>query len=246
MNILIADDEPLARERLKRLIEEIDSSYKVIAFSTNGLEALETCLQERPDVALLDIRMPLMSGLQVAAELMSVNANTHVIFVTAFNEYALDAFDKNAIDYLLKPIKKDRLAHALAKVSRMNQSMDNPQTITSLIGPRQHLCAHTHHGLKIMKTDDIIYFRAEHKYVQAVSPHESVLLDDSLKALEKEFHTTFIRIHRNALVNINAISSVQKSSSGELHLHLLGTDTTLIISRRHHAKLNKHLRQRIA
>ena len=246
MNILIADDEPLARERLKRLIEEIDARYKVISLSTNGLEALEICLQKQPDVALLDIRMPLMNGLQVAAELMNVNSNTHVIFVTAFNEYALDAFDKNALDYLLKPIKKDRLAHALAKVSRMNQPIDNPQAITNLIGPRQHLCAHTHHGLKVINTDDIIYFRAEHKYVQAVSHDDSVLLDDSLKALEQEFHATFIRIHRNALVNISSISSVQKSSSGQLHLHLLGTDTTLIISRRHHAKLNKHLRQRIA
>ncbi len=246
MNILIADDEPLARERLQRLVEEIDPSYKVISLSTNGLEALETCLQQQPDVALLDIRMPLMSGLQVAAELMTADSSTHVIFVTAFNEYALDAFDKNAIDYLLKPIKKDRLAHALAKACRMNRPIETPQAITALLGPRQHLCAHTHQGVKIINIDDVIYFKADHKYVQAVSSLESILLDDSLKALEQEFNTTFIRIHRNALVNINSISSVQKSSSGELQLHLLGTDTTLVISRRHHAKLNKHLRQKIA
>ena len=119
MKILIADDEALARQRLKRLVEEINPKDEVFADAANGLEALEQCIKLQPHIAFLDIRMPKMDGLQAATEILKAKLDTHIVFVTAYDEYALEAFNKNAIDYLLKPVKKNRLEQSLAKISQL-------------------------------------------------------------------------------------------------------------------------------
>lgn len=244
MKILVADDEPLARLRLKRLLEEINPQFQVFADAGNGLQALQQCLQYQPDIALLDIRMPKMDGLQTAAELLKAGLKSHIIFVTAYDEYALAAFDTHAIDYLLKPVKKQRLEQSFAKIDQLSQLPSSISKVNqALLHPRQHLCAHNHQGLQIMDISDVLYFKAEHKYVLAKSTEQSVLLDESLKTLELEFNELFFRVHRNALVNIQAILSVTKSDTNQCCIQLRGSDETLIVSRRHQAELNRLLRQ---
>lgn len=245
MKILIADDEPLARLRLKRLVEEISPEHIVYATASNGLEAVDQCLKYRPDLALLDIRMPAMDGLQAASKITKSHAKTQIIFVTAYDEYALEAFDKNAIDYLLKPVKQTRLQQAIEKAVRFNtHSSDVPKPTTSPKPPRQHLCAQTHTGLKRLNISDILFFKADNKYVLAATSHDSILLEESLKALEEEFSDSFFRIHRNALINVGAIQSISKSNTGQFHAHLNGSKEILTISRRHQAELNRLLRQK--
>lgn len=239
MKILIADDESLARLRLQRLVEDISPEHVVYATASNGLEAVEQCLKQQPDLALLDIRMPTMDGLQAANEIAKAHPATHIVFVTAYDEHALEAFDKNAIDYLLKPVKQARLQQAIDKAARFNLHVS---AITK--PPRQHLCAQTHNGLKRLKLCDILFFKADNKYVLAATSNDSILLEESLKALEKEFNEHFFRIHRNALVNINAIHSISKSNNGQFNVHLNGSHETLTISRRHQAELNRLLRQK--
>jgi len=245
MKILIADDEPLARQRLELLIHEIDPEYEIYATASNGVEALKQCLQYTPNIALLDIRMPTMDGLQVAAEIRKAELDTRVIFVTAFDQYAIQAFDQNAIDYLLKPVKKQRLQQSLTKASQTLSQPGFKQLNQASPAPRQHLCAHTHNGLELVAIKDIIYFKADNKYVLAVTHNNSILLDDSLKTLEEEYQSIFFRIHRNALVNINAITGVVKTAPGQLNLQLNNCDETLNVSRRHQAKLNRLLRQKL-
>jgi len=244
MKILIADDEPLARQRLKRLVEEINPQHSVYADAGNGLEALEQCIKIRPHIALLDIRMPKMDGLQTAAELTDAKLNTHVVFVTAYEEYAVEAFNKNAIDYLLKPVKKERLKQAIEKAAQRSTTNNIKQVTQSIAPPRQQLCAHSHTGIKVLKLVDILFFKADHKYVLAATANDSILLEEPLKALEEEFAPQFFRIHRNALVNINAIQSITKSASGQFNLQLYGCGDTLTISRRHQAELHRLLRQK--
>ncbi len=245
MKILIADDEPLARLRLQRLVEDISSEFVVYATARNGQEAVDQCIEHRPDLALLDIRMPTMDGLQAASEIAKANPKTQIVFVTAYDEHALEAFDKNAIDYLLKPVKLARIQQTIEKAARFNTNASEiAKPTSSAQAPRQHLCAQTHVGLKRLNICDILFFKADNKYVLAVTSNDSILLEEPLKALEEEFNEHFFRIHRNALVNISAIQSISKSSDGQFHVHLKGSHETLTISRRHQAELNRLLRQK--
>jgi two-component system response regulator AlgR len=243
MNIIIADDEALARQRLKRLLSDLSPSYTICAEAENGLDALNLCQQHNANIILLDIRMPIMDGLQTAMEINKSNIQTSVIFTTAYDQHALDAFESNAIDYLLKPVKKARLSQALEKAERFSSSTARSIAETSgkLIAPRQHLCAHSHAGINLIKVNDVLCFKAEHKYVTAFTTTETVLLDDSLKSLENEFPTLFTRIHRNALVNINAVQRFHKNSDGQYHVLLDQLDEPMIVSRRHIAEIRKLL-----
>lgn len=245
MKILIADDEPLARQRLKRLLEEIDPSFNVYADAGNGVEALKQCISEKPDLALLDIRMPTMDGLQTAIEITKAKLNTSVVFITAYDEHALAAFDNNAIDYLLKPVKKARLEIMLEKAKRFGISQEALiEKLPSHQTPRKKLCTHSHLGTSIINTADILCFKADSKYVSAITATETFLLDESLKTLENEFSQQFFRVHRNALVNVSAIKLLSKDSNGQYQLSLYGLTEPIIVSRRHHAELNRFLRHK--
>jgi len=244
MKILIADDEPLARQRLQSLLVEINPELSIFADAANGLEALEQCIKEKPDLALLDIRMPKMDGLQAAIEITKAKLNTSIAFITAYDEHALAAFDNNAIDYLLKPVKKERLEAMLEKVKRV--SFPQEESLNHLPAnpsPRKHLCAHSHLGTNIINLNEILCFKADSKYVSATTAKESFLLDESLKALEKEFAKQFFRVHRNALVNINAIKRLNKDSSGQHQVIIDDLDEPIIVSRRHYTDLNKFLKK---
>ena len=244
MNVLIVDDEPLARERLIRMVGELEG-YRVLEPSaSNGEEALALIDSLRPDVVLLDIRMPGLDGLQVAARLCERDAPPAVIFCTAHDEFALEAFDVSAVGYLVKPVRPEALAAALKKAERPNRvqlaALTRPAMPGNGAGPRSHISARTRKGIELIPLEQVIFFIADHKYVTLRHEGGEVLLDEPLKALEDEFGERFVRIHRNALVARERIERLQRTPLGHFQLYLkgLGPDA-LTVSRRQVAGVRK-------
>ena len=248
MNVLIVDDEPLARERLIRMVGELEG-YRVLEPSaSNGEEALALIDSLRPDVVLLDIRMPGLDGLQVAAKLCEREAPPAVIFCTAHDEFALEAFDVSAVGYLVKPVRPEALAAALKKAERPNRvqlaALTRPAMPGNGAGPRSHISARTRKGIELIPLEQVIFFIADHKYVTLRHPQGEVLLDEPLKALEDEFGERFVRIHRNALVARERIERLQRTALGHFQLYLRGLNgEPLTVSRRHVAGVRKLMNQ---
>lgn len=233
MKILIIDDEPLARRRLHSVIDELGSGT-VVAEGGNGEQALILCQQHQPDVVLLDIRMPGMGGIEAAHHINKLESPPAIIFTTAYDDYAIPAFETHAVDYLLKPIRKDRLGEALAAARRLTRAQllelernagNNEQ--------RQHISARLGGELRLIPVQDIRYLQAEHKYVTVRYGQGTVLIEESLKSLEEEFPSEFLRVHRNALVALRYISSLEKERGGGHHVKLRDVEETLEVSRRH-------------
>ena len=243
MNVLIVDDEPLARERLIRLLSEIEGCRVLQPCASNGEEALTLIDSLKPDVVLLDIRMPGLDGLQVAARLCERDAPPAVIFCTAHDEFALEAFQVSAVGYLVKPVRVEALAAALKQAERPNRVQlaaltRPPQTPGQ--GPRSHISARTRKGIELIPLEQVIYFVADHKYVTLRHEGGEVLLDEPLKALEDEFAARFVRIHRNALVALERIERLQRTPLGHFQLYLRGLGSeALTVSRRHVAGVRK-------
>jgi len=240
MKILIVDDEQLARERLQRHLLELDSSYELIQ-AENGLVALEQSKQHNPDIVLLDIRMPGMDGIETATKLSELETPPAIIFTTAYDEYALDAFDTHAIAYLLKPIRKEKLDKALQSAKRLNRvQLQNIQTEESETQDK-HLSVRIHSGVRKIELDDIFYFQAEQKYVTVIYREGEVLIEESLKSLEARFSETFIRIHRNALISKQQLIAIRKDQQGRYLTELKDVDKKIEVSRRHVAAVRKFL-----
>lgn len=198
----------------------------------NGLEAIALVAQLTPDLVLLDIRMPGMDGLEAAAHLARLEAPPAVIFCTAYEEHAIQAFDLQAVGYLLKPVRRDRLEHAIVNASRVNRVQIRAlgQVDESR---RTHLSTRTHRGLELIAVDDIRFLQADSKYVTVRHGGGEVLVDDALKDLEDEFGDMFVRIHRNALVGVRYITGIDKTTDGQHRLRLRDVEEPLDISRRH-------------
>ncbi|PVZ10417.1 MULTISPECIES: LytTR family DNA-binding domain-containing protein [unclassified Pseudomonas] len=247
MNVLIVDDEPLARERLTRMVSNIEGYSVLEPSASNGDEALTLIDNLKPDVVLLDIRMPGLDGLQVAARLCERDTPPAVVFCTAHDEFAVDAFQVSAVGYLVKPVSADDLTDALKKAERPNRvqlaALTRPAS-ESGTGPRTHISARTRKGIELIPLDQVIYFIADHKYVTLRHVGGEVLLDEPLKALEDEFGDRFVRIHRNALVARERIERLQRTPLGHFQLFLkgLGGDA-LTVSRRHVAGVRKMMQQ---
>ena len=241
MKILIADDEPLARERLTRLVKNIAHCSLLQPCAENGHEALELVERLKPDVLLLDIGMPGLDGLQVAAQLCEYSDAPAVIFCTAHDEIALQAFDVSAIGYLVKPIRAEQLAAALDKAQRLNrvQLAALSRAPHAINAPRSHLSARTHRGIELIPLEHVIHFLADNKYVTLRHLHGETLLDESLKSLEDEFGERFVRIHRNALVSRAQIERLQRNPNGYYELYLRDLVEPLTVSRRHVAAVRK-------
>ena len=242
MKILIVDDEMLARERLVSLLSELNADYSILQ-AENGVTALQVISRESPELILLDIRMPVMDGLEVAHHLAGLEAPPAIIFTTAYQDYALDAFDTHAVDYLMKPIRKQRLQQALNRaraLSRINinELRDDPDSNSS----RSHLSTTVQGNLQIAPIEKIYYLKADQKYVTAVWSEGELLLDDSLKSLELEFASQFIRIHRNTLVALEHILGLEKDDDGNLTIRIKGIETRLPVSRRHASHVRKVLK----
>ncbi|MCW8907832.1 MAG: LytTR family DNA-binding domain-containing protein [Sedimenticola sp.] len=244
MKILIVDDEAHARSRLHSLIDEIGPPCAVAAEAADGHQALQRCRQGDVDLVLMDIRMPVMDGLEAAAELSTLDTPPAVVFVTAYDEHALAAFERHAVDYLLKPIRRQRLQQAIEKAATLNR----PQ-LQALRNLRQgtdeaYISASFRGGLQRIPLSEVIYFQADQKYVTVCFSGGERLLEESLKSLEERFPERLVRIHRNALVNRERLLGLQKLSSGSCAVSLAGSDSQLEVSRRHLAEVRRLLRGR--
>lgn len=241
MKVLICDDEPLARQRLSRFIENMEG-YEVVAEAENGAEAIEKVNRFDPDIVLLDVRMPGMDGIEAAQHLSAKDEPPAIIFCTAYDEYALEAFKVDAIGYLMKPVRAEDLEEALNKASRLNKSqlrVLNKVTQEEGSRRRSHISAKTHKGIELVPVDDIRYFRADQKYVTVRHSRGELLIDETLKNLEDEFGEAFVRIHRNSLVAVRYLNGMELDSPGHYQVKLKGVEDQLVVSRRHIAALRK-------
>ena len=244
MKVLIADDEPLARSRLRELLAEI-GGYQIVGEAANGKDALQQGVQVQPDLILMDIRMPAMDGLEAAMHLSALEQPPAIIFTTAFGDHALAAFETHAVDYLLKPIRKERLENALHKLQQLNRvqlaALNQTKGETHDSRARTHLSVLNRGNLQLVPVAAIRYFKADQKYVTVGFDTGQVLIEESLKDLEEEFSERFFRIHRNALAAAAYVSGLVKDHEGDWLLTLHGVEEQLEISRRHLPEVRKRL-----
>jgi len=245
MKILVVDDEPPARERLRQILAD-EPEYEVVGEAGNGYEALELAARAAPDIVLLDIRMPGMEGIETAHHLNKMDPAPAVVFTTAYDEYAIDAFEARAIGYVLKPVRRARLIGALQHASRLAAGTLR-EAGASLGAQRRHVCALAHGELRLIPVDEISCFRADQKYVSVDHDNGHDLIDDSLKSLEAEFSDRFVRIHRGALIAVDRIERIERSAEGRNRIVLRDgshvDDKELIISRRHVAEVKRRLKE---
>ena len=247
MRILIVDDEQPARDRLRQILED-EPGYDVVGEAGNGEEALQRAAELRPDVVLLDIRMPGMEGIEAARHLNAMDPAPAVVFTTAYDEYAIDAFEARAIGYVLKPVRRARLTGALEHARRFASSaLAEAAAEANLDARRKHVCAYAHGELKLIPVDEISVFRADQKYVSVDHDNGQDLIDDSLKSLEAEFGDRFVRIHRSALIAVDRIDRLEKNTEGQTRVVLREgsqvDNIELIISRRHVAEVKRRLKE---
>ncbi|HUD24846.1 MAG TPA: LytTR family DNA-binding domain-containing protein [Burkholderiaceae bacterium] len=213
LSVLIVDDEPLARSRLSQQLAECGRQIDLQLVGTveGGLAALEAVDQLHPDAVLLDIMMPDMGGIEVARHLVARETPPAIIFVTAFDEHALPAFEVQALDYLLKPVRTERLLDALQRAHRLKRNEPRIEELARALGSmRNHLTVSERGRMVLVPIEEIIYLRAELKYVTIRTGQKEHLTEESLTALEQEFGARFVRIHRNALVARAAIQGFQR------------------------------------
>jgi two-component system response regulator AlgR len=236
LRVFIVDDEPPARSRLRDLLNDCSAqlALEIVGEAGNGREALDKLADIAADVVLLDIRMPQMDGIELAQHLNKLPRPPVVIFTTAYDAYAIKAFDLRVIDYLLKPIRLGRLFEAL------NRAREAVPVQTELLRellpePRRNLSIHERGKIHLIPIEQVLYLRAELKYITVRTAEREYLIEESLNALEKEFITRFVRIHRNCLIAKEAIAGFEKGGdegeSGWM-VRLKGLEDLLAISRR--------------
>lgn len=207
LKILLADDEAPARNRLRELLGDI-AHTQLIAEAANGKEAVGLAAAHAPDVVLLDIRMPGMDGIEAAAHLQKLAISPAIIFTTAYEAHAMQAFDMNAVDYLLKPIRLERLQTALHKARALMPKQ--LEALSHLQARRSHLSISERGKILLIPIEEVIYLRAELKYITVRTAAREYLLDESLTHLEQEFSSMFLRLHRNCLVAQAYIAGFEK------------------------------------
>ena len=241
MNVLIVDDEQLARQRLRHMLSEI-GGHVVVGEADNGERALRQAQHSNPDLVLMDIRMPGMDGLEAASYINRLEHPPAIIFTTAYSEHALKAFDAHAVGYLLKPIKQEHLLEAIQSAKRLNRVQINNLRSEEEGGARSKICVKIRGTLELVPVNEIIYFKADQKYVTLRTTDHEYLIEESLKTLETEFQKQFTRIHRNALVDESAINGLVKNQSGHACLTFRDINDQLEISRRHLPDIRKKLK----
>ncbi len=242
MKVLIVDDEPLARERLVRMTSSVEHC-KVVGQADSGYDAIELTQITSPDVVLMDVRMPGMDGISAAQHLAELDPPPAVIFCTAYNDYAVEAFSSQALGYLLKPVRQDDLEAALMRVRRLNKAQlgQLEQQLGVINGRREHVTSKNRRGVELIPISDIRLFQADNKYVTAYHTDGEALLDETLKDLEDELTGVFIRIHRNALISVPHIEGLERRQDGQYFVRLADLDIRPQVSRRHVAQLRKLL-----
>ncbi len=241
MKCLVVDDESLARERLSRLLDTLEGC-EVCGEAGDGQQALGQVQALAPELVLMDIRMPGMDGIEAARHLLKLDNPPAVVFTTAYGDHALEAFEAQAIDYLLKPIHPERLQQAVDKARRL--SFAQLEGVGESSGrARTHLCARNRGNLELIPVEEIVYLQADQKYVTVRSAVQKILVEDALKALEQEFGDRFIRIHRNALAATRFIRALEKDSEGHCRVVLDGIEERLEVSRRLLPEVRRHIRK---
>jgi two-component system, LytTR family, response regulator AlgR len=234
---IVVDDELPARERLVALLKELDD-VEVVAEAANAAQALERIAEHHPDVLYLDVRMPGMSGLELARHLLQLEDPPAVIFTTAYDEHAMEAFEAEAVGYLLKPIRKEKLAAATERAKRLTA-----EQLQEIAGPaaRTHLAVRQRDGIRLLRLEDIITLMSDQKYTTVRHTAGEDLIDDSLRALETEFGDRFLRAHRGALVNRDFIEAIEVDAEGRHSIRLRGITDLVPVSRRMAAELKARL-----
>ncbi len=220
---IIADDEPALREYLFKLLNENWPDLNIIHQAKNGVEALKAIIKHQPEIAFLDIKMPGLSGLEVAAQ---CKGECHIIFITAYDQYAIEAFENEVIDYLLKPVSRVRLLETRKRIEARLKK--RPKDLTQLLSQfpdqkreLQWLKVVYQDEVILINIDEVDYFRSGNKYTSLYIKGREYLLRSSLKKLESQLDpNTFWRIHRNTLVKVNAIESISKMISGQLIINI--------------------------
>ncbi|MEW6762750.1 MAG: LytTR family DNA-binding domain-containing protein [Pseudomonadota bacterium] len=237
--VLIAEDEPLMRERLLGMLAESWPEARVVLEAENGNDAWDGYLEHEPEVVFLDIRMPGLSGLEVAER---IGDGAHVVFVTAYDQYAVDAFDAGAVDYLLKPVQADRLVRAVARIrGKLSQPPADLGDLlrhlkTGLPGARSEklkwLKATVGRQIRLIDVDEVLFFQSDTKYTRVVLPDSEALvrtpLKDLLGGLDRD---RFWQIHRGTLVNVGAIAAVERIDAERMQVLLRGSEEKLPVSR---------------
>lgn len=227
LRALVVDDEPPARERLTALLRELEQ-VEVVGEARDAAEALQQVTALRPELLYLDVGLPGMSGLELARHLARLDEPPSIIFTTAHGEHAMEAFEAEAVGYLLKPVRKERLAAATERAQRLNT-----RQLDAMSAPaRTHLAVRTRSGLRLLRVADVICLLAEDKYTTVRHTEGTDLIEDSLRALEIEFADRFLRVHRGALVNRDFVESIERSADGTHLVHLHGIAEPLAVSRR--------------
>ena len=237
--VLIAEDEPLMRERLLEMLALAWPEARVVLAAENGNDAWDGFLEHEPQVVFLDIRMPGLSGLEVAERIGKL---AHVVFVTAYDQYAVEAFDAGAVDYLLKPIQPDRLAKTVARIREKLSSQ--PADLADILRHLQSALPEVRHEklkwlkasvgkqVRLINIDDVLFFQSDSKYTRVVLPGSEALvripLKDLLSGLDRD---RFWQIHRATVVNVNAIAAAERIDAERMQVLLRGCDEKLPVSR---------------
>lgn len=237
LRVLIVDDELLARKRLRRMLDDF-SGLEVVAEADNGREALELAAKAKPDLVFMDIEMPLMNGLDAASHLAQMSPAPALIFCTAYDQHALAAFDAAAVAYLLKPVERAKLAASVKRAGSLNQAQ---LAQLSPIDERAFVLISGNQGMEKLPLADILYLRAEQKYVVAVHRTGESLLNDSLQQLEQRWPQHFVRAHRNTLIAVDYLQGLERSATGHMAV-IRGTPHRPLISRRHLQDVKNALR----
>ena len=237
IRVMVVDDETPARRRLRELLDDCSASLPiaVVGEAANGREALDLMQLAPPDLVLTDINMPDMDGIELARHLLKLPHPPVVVFTTAFHEHALEAFEVNAVDYLVKPVRVQRLLLALQKVPRLRPlSAERISHLPS--NARRFLSVTERSRVALVPIDDVIFLKAELKYITIRTKDREFLLEESLTRLEQEFGHRFVRVHRNCLVARDAVRGFDRrvNDDGDAHWEVLlnGLDETIPVSRR--------------
>lgn len=243
MDVLVVDDEALARERLVRMISRMDEC-EVVAQAAGADEAMQAIQSSGPDVVLMDISMPGEDGLSAAKRISTMQDPPAVVFCTAYDKHAVEAFEAQAVGYLLKPVRQEQLEevlHNARKLNRMQLAALDDMGKADRPNARKHISAKTRRGVELIPLEDVFYFLADQKYVTVYHRGGETLIDDTLKELESEFEASFVRIHRNALVARSYIEGMERAAEGHYVMRLRDSDEKPVVSRRHVSRIRAML-----
>jgi two-component system response regulator AlgR len=236
LRALIVDDEEPARTRLAAMLAELDQ-VEVVGSARNAAEALRLLPESEPDLLYLDVRMPGMSGVELARHLAQLPDPPAVIFTTAYDEHAMAAFDAEAVGYLLKPVRREKLA---AATERARQLTSRQLGALGATAARTHLAVRHRDGIRLLRLEEVICLLAEQKYTTVRHTGGEDLIDDSLRALAAEFGERFVRVHRSALVNRDFIEAIERNAEGQYQIRLRGREERMAVSRRLASELKAH------